>query len=109
MGHHLFPAEAVQPGIRADGSRPGEILLHELQPLQCVGIRHIVEQLVEDSSSDEEIPAVSELGGEQGETDTSSNSGEKQAERAEKLEDMGIAGMWDDMGGDREDATATVP
>ena len=63
---------------------------------------------MEDSSSDEEIPAVSELGGEQREADSRRDGGEEQAERAEKLEDLGITGLWDDMGGDREDAAATV-
>ena len=64
MGHHFFSTKALQPWIRANGSHPREILLHELQPIQCFGIWHSSQQLVEDSSSNEKIYPVPKLGGE---------------------------------------------
>ena len=63
---------------------------------------------MEDSSPDEKVPEVSELSGEQRKTSSDSGRGEKSTECAEELETLGITVVWDHMGGDGEDATATL-
>lgn len=64
--------------------------------------------MVQDPGSDEEVFEVSESGGEQREAGADSGGGEEQAECAEESEDVATAELRDDMGGDREDATAAV-
>lgn len=108
MGYFLAVAEAVQLRIGADGAGAGEILQHELQPFQRPGIRRGSEQVVEDPGSDEEVPAVSEPGGEQREAAAGGGGGEEQAERAQEPAPLGAAALRDGVGGDGEDAAPAL-
>lgn len=98
----------MQPGVGADGPRGRPVLLHELQPLQRAGVRRRFEPVGEDPSPHAQVPPLPEPGGEWREAHISGGGGEEQAQRAQELEAVDAAGVWDPVGGDREDAAAAV-
>lgn len=108
MGHHLRTPPAVQLRVEPDGPRGGEIVLHELQPVQHPGVRHVAEQLVEDPGPDAAVSAVAKSGGKRRETAADRGGGEEQAEHSEEPEGVGAAGVRDDVDRDGENAAAAV-
>lgn len=108
VGHELDAAAAVQLRVEPDGGGCGEVLLHELQPVQHPGVRRGGEQVVEDPSPDAAVPAVAEPGGEPGEGAAGGGGGEEQAEHPEEPEGVGATGMRERMDRDGENAAAAV-
>lgn len=63
---------------------------------------------MQNPSTDEEIPAMPWLGGERREANPSCSGGEEQAKRAEEPEALGAAALPDELGRDRENASAAL-